>query len=109
MYSIEIIEALAQQATRSLLKLGYHNIETRIDDGYHGWPEQAPFDAVIVTAATEQLPRPLLDQLKPGGRMVLPIDDGAGRQELVALHKDTGGRISSRSVLPVRFVPFTRR
>jgi protein-L-isoaspartate(D-aspartate) O-methyltransferase len=104
-YSIEVVPAHAAAAADLLRDLGYTNIRLRCGDGYSGWPEAAPFDAVIVTAAPDHLPQPLVDQLKVGGRIVVPI--GRGDQELLTLHKDDDGlRQSSR--LPVRFVPLTR-
>jgi len=107
-YSIEIIEPVASRAAALLQQLGYKNIETRIDDGNKGWPERAPFDAIIVTAATPQVPPALLAQLKPGGRMVIPV---GGQNEVQFLHvllKRTDGAISTQRSLPVRFVPLTR-
>jgi len=104
-YSIEVVPSHAAAAADLLRDLGYTNIRLRSGDGYPGWPDAAPFDAVIVTAAPDHLPQPLVDQLKVGGRMVVPI--GLGDQELLTLHKgDDGLRQSSR--LPVRFVPLTR-
>lgn len=107
-YSIEIIESLGRQAQKTLQRLGYENITVRIGDGYHGWKEYAPFDAIVVTAAPSAIPEPLLDQLKPGGRLVIPVGEEAGIQTLQVLEKDTSGKISSRDVLPVGFVPLTR-
>jgi protein-L-isoaspartate(D-aspartate) O-methyltransferase len=106
-YSIEIVAPLADQAGAVLRELGYDQVRTRIGDGYDGWPEQAPFDAIIVTAAVKQIPGPLLAQLKPGGRMAVPIEEAVMDQQLMAVDKDADGRLSSRRVLPVRFVPFT--
>lgn len=106
-FTIEIVEPLAQQATERLKSLGYSNVTVRSGDGYAGWPEQAPFDAIIVTAGAERIPRPLIAQLKPGGRMVIPV--GSGDQKLVVLEKLSDGTIRSHAVLPVTFVPFTRR
>jgi len=106
-YSIEIVAPLAEQAAAVLQDLGYGQVRTRIGDGYDGWPEQAPFDAIIVTAAVKQVPIPLLTQLKPGGRMAVPIEEAPLNQQLVAIAKDPDGKLSSRRVLPVRFVPFT--
>ncbi|MCB9869024.1 MAG: protein-L-isoaspartate(D-aspartate) O-methyltransferase [Planctomycetes bacterium] len=103
-YSIEIVENLANQARKTLGELGYRNVHVRAGDGYRGWPEHAPFDAIVVTAAPEHVPQPLLDQLAVGGRMVLPV--GGARQELVILEKTAAGT-TRRSVLPVRFVPMT--
>jgi protein-L-isoaspartate(D-aspartate) O-methyltransferase len=106
-YSIEIVAPLAERAGAVLHELGYDQIRTRIGDGYHGWPEEAPFDAIIVTAAVKQVPGPLLAQLKPGGRMAVPIEEALMDQQLIAVDKDASGNLSSRRVLPVRFVPFT--
>ena len=106
-YSIEIVEALGIQARERLNRLGYDNIQVRIGDGYAGWPEQAPFDAIIVTAAAEQIPEPLIEQLKPGGRMAIPVGAAWSTQELILLSKDEDGQVSKRSVLPVAFVPLT--
>ena len=104
-YTIEIIEALAQRAGAGLQHLGYTNIQMRVGDGCQGWPEAAPFDAVIVACAPEQVPQPLVDQLREGGRMIIPIGP-AWEQNLVLLHKQ-GGRLEKSAVLPVRFVPMT--
>jgi protein-L-isoaspartate(D-aspartate) O-methyltransferase len=104
-YSIEIVEPLAQLARRTLASLGFDNIHVRVGDGYRGWPEAAPFDAILVTAAPAEIPAPLLDQLKPGGRMVLPL--GATVQDLLVLTKRSDGGFDRTTVLPVRFVPMT--
>lgn len=107
-YSIEIVPALGEQAQRRLVQLGFHNIEGRIGDGYHGWQEQAPFDGIIVTAAAPEIPPPLIQQLKPGGRLVIPVgSDFFGAQELMLVEKNLLGEVSERSVLPVAFVPLT--
>ena len=103
--TIEIIEPLAHRAEADLKRLGYTNIFVRAGDGYQGWPEAAPFDAVIVTCAPEQVPQPLIDQLKDGGRMIVPVGE-IGAQELVMFHK-RGGELEKRAVLKVRFVPMT--
>ena len=87
--------------------LGYDNIATRIADGYYGWEEHAPFDAIVVTAAASQIPPPLLRQLKPGGRMVIPIGGSFQVQQLVLIEKQPDGAITTRQILPVRFVPLT--
>jgi protein-L-isoaspartate(D-aspartate) O-methyltransferase len=107
-YSIEIIEPLGLEAARVLAAAGYQNVHTRVGDGYAGWPQEAPFDAIIVTAAAPELPQPLIDQLKPGGRLVLPLDAAGGGQSLTVIEKDAAGATTSRSVLRVRFVPFAR-
>src|SRR6266516_2871258 len=104
-YSIEIIEPLAQRAETDLKRLGYKNVTVRAGDGYKGWPEAAPFDAIIVTCAPENVPQPLVEQLKDGGRMIIPVGP-AGNQELVLLRKQ-GNRLEKRATLPVRFVPMT--
>ena len=104
-YSIEIVPALASRAARDLERLGYQNIHTRTGDGYQGWPEAAPFDAVIVTCAPEDVPEPLVGQVKDGGRMIIPVGP-AGDQKLILLRK-LGGRLQREAVLPVRFVPMT--
>ncbi len=104
-YTIEIIEDLAKRAAADLKRLSYTNVHVRAGDGYKGWPEAAPFDAIIVTCAPEKVPQPLVDQLKDGGRMIIPI----GRmweQELVLLRKQ-GDKLERRAILPVRFVPMT--
>jgi protein-L-isoaspartate(D-aspartate) O-methyltransferase len=106
-FTIEIIPALGKSARTRLQRLGYRRIETRIGDGYYGWPEQAPFDAIIVTAATNHIPPPLLEQLKTGGRMVIPIGNPFGAQQLVLATKDEQGRVTTRRLLPVRFVPLS--
>ncbi len=106
-YSIEIIEPLARQAALRLRALGYRNVETRIGDGYHGWKEQAPFDAIVVTAAAASIPPPLIAQLKPGGRMVIPVGSSFFTQTLMLVEKRADGRVRTRQLLPVRFVPLT--
>jgi protein-L-isoaspartate(D-aspartate) O-methyltransferase len=102
-YSIEIIEPLAKTAEATLQRLGYKNVRVKVGDGYKGWPEHAPFDAVTVTCAPDHVPQPLIDQLKEGGRMIIPVG-GFGDQELYLLEKKNG-RLQRRAVLPVRFVP----
>jgi protein-L-isoaspartate(D-aspartate) O-methyltransferase len=104
-YSVEIIEPLAQMARQTLERLGYQNAHVKHGDGYRGWPEQAPFDAVIVTCAPDKIPPDLVAQLKDGGRMIIPVGGGMN-QELVLLRK-TGDTVEKQSVLPVRFVPMT--
>ena len=101
-YNVERIEELAQHANRRLRRLGYRNIEVRTGNGYYGWPEHAPFDKIIVTAAPDLIPPPLLAQLKPGGRMVIPAgitDD----QQLMLVEKAENGKLVTRNILPVRF------
>src|SRR5881275_2660187 len=102
-YSIEIIELLAKSAEATLQRLGYKNVHVKVGDGYKGWPEHAPFDAVIVTCAPDHVPQPLIDQLKEGGRMIIPVGS-FGDQELYLLEKKNG-ELKRRAVLPVRFVP----
>lgn len=104
-YSIEIIPELAQRTQKQLRRLGYDNIETRVGDGYYGWEEHAPFDAIIVTAAASHIPPPLLRQLKPTGRMVIPVGGPFLTQQLMLVHKTAEGRVKTRQVLPVAFVP----
>lgn len=107
-YTIEIVEPLAREAARALKAAGYRNVHTRVGDGYAGWPEEAPFDAIMVTAAAPGLPQPLVDQLKPGGRLVIPLGASGAVQTLTVIEKDAQGRLIRRRVLDVRFVPFTR-
>jgi protein-L-isoaspartate(D-aspartate) O-methyltransferase len=104
-YTIEIIEPLAKTAEVTLQRLGYENVHVKAGDGYKGWPEYAPFDAITVACAPDHVPQPLVDQLKEGGRMVIPVG-GFGDQELYLLEKKNG-ELQRRSVLPVRFVPMT--
>jgi protein-L-isoaspartate(D-aspartate) O-methyltransferase len=104
-YSIELIPALGRSAAERLRALGYTNVEVRIGDGYAGWPEQAPFDAIVVTAAAPRVPPALVEQLKPGGRMVIPVGASHEAQELLVITKRADGGTESRRVLPVRFVP----
>jgi protein-L-isoaspartate(D-aspartate) O-methyltransferase len=107
-YTIEIVRPLGERAAEVLKSLGYVNVETRIGDGYLGWPEAAPFDAIVVTAAPDHMPQPLVDQLAPDGRLIAPIGSRFGVQRLQLLRKEADGRTVSRSVLEVRFVPLTR-
>ncbi len=104
-YSIELIPALGREASGRLAALGYANVEVRIGDGYAGWPEQAPFDGIVVTAAAPRVPQALVDQLKPGGRMVIPVGASYEAQELLLVEKRPDGSVEKKSVLPVRFVP----
>lgn len=102
-YTIEVVEPLGRQAQARLAELGYRNVTVRIGDGYEGWPEQAPFDKILLTAAPPDVPQKLIDQLKPGGRLVAPV--GTGWQELVVIDKDAKGRMRRRTEFPVMFVP----
>lgn len=106
-YSIEIIEPLGKEAGERLKSLGYRNVETKVGDGYYGWPEAAPFDAIMVTAAASHVPPPLLKQLKPGGRMVIPLGTQFMTQYLMLVEKQQDGSLTTRQILPVRFVPLT--
>jgi len=106
-YSIEIVAPLAEEAQRRLRELGYDNVVVKAGDGYAGWPEHAPFDAIVVTAAPERIPGPLLDQLKPGGRLVIPVGAVHAAQELRVVEKRADGSLHERSVSLVRFVPLT--
>jgi protein-L-isoaspartate(D-aspartate) O-methyltransferase len=106
-YSIEIIEPLGAQATQRLRALGYDNVTTRIGDGYYGWPKAGPFDAIVVTAAATSVPPPLIQQLKPGGRMVIPVGSSFFTQTLMLVEKGSDGRVRTQQILPVRFVPLT--
>jgi protein-L-isoaspartate(D-aspartate) O-methyltransferase len=106
-YTIEIVPELAAQATADLQRTGYQNVTTREGDGYYGWPEQAPFDAIMVTAAAGHIPSPLIEQLKPGGRMVIPVGSRFMVQHLVLVTKDDSGEIFTEQLLPVQFVPLT--
>ncbi len=108
-YTIEIIEPLANSAKARLAELGYDLVTTRQGDGYDGWAEHAPFDAIIVTAAASHIPPPLVRQLKPGGRMVVPVGPRFMVQQLVLVEKDADGKVKTRQMLPVAFVPLTRR
>ena len=106
-YSIEIIEPLGKQAAQRLRTLGYANVHTRIGDGYYGWPDAGPFDAIVVTAAASSVPPPLIKQLKPGGRMVIPVGGSFFTQTLMLIEKQFDGSIRSTQILPVLFVPLT--
>ena len=107
-YTIEIVGELARTARRRLERLGYEGVEVRHGDGYRGWPEAAPFDAVIVTAAPEEMPDALVEQLAPGGRLVAPVGPVGGVQRLTVVEKSPDGETTTRSVAPVRFVPMVR-
>jgi len=104
-YSVEILPELGARARETLVRLGYENVQVRIGDGYRGWPEAAPFDGILLTAAPHAVPPPLIAQLKPGGRMVLPI--GGFDQDLIVLTKQPDGSVREEKVIPVRFVPMT--
>lgn len=106
-YTIEIVEPLAERAARTLKAQGYENVEVRAGDGYYGWEQHAPFDAIIVTAAASHVPPPLIRQLAPGGRMVIPLGTSFMTQHLMLVEKDEDGRVGTREILPVMFVPLT--
>jgi protein-L-isoaspartate(D-aspartate) O-methyltransferase len=106
-YTVEIVEELSKQAATRLKSLNYKNIEVKTADGYHGWKEYAPFDAIVVTAAAEYVPPPLKEQLKDGGRMIIPVGSPYMVQQLMLIEK-TGNKFRTTSLLPVRFVPFKR-
>jgi protein-L-isoaspartate(D-aspartate) O-methyltransferase len=106
-YSIEIVAPLAERAAKLLRELGYANVEVKAGDGHAGWPEHAPFDAIIVTAAPDQIPQALIAQLKPGGRMAIPVGEGWFAQELLLVTKGSDGVSHQKNILPVRFVPLT--
>jgi protein-L-isoaspartate(D-aspartate) O-methyltransferase len=106
-WSIEIIEPLGLQAQTRLRRLGYDAVRLRIGDGYYGWPGQAPFDAIIVTAAASHIPPPLVKQLKVGGRMIIPVGSRFSTQELILITRVNDDEVVTRQVLPVRFVPLT--
>jgi protein-L-isoaspartate(D-aspartate) O-methyltransferase len=106
-YSIEIIDALGREALERLRALGYNNVEVRIGDGHRGWPEHAPYDGIVVTAAAKAIPEALINQLAPGGRMVIPVGPQHRSQDFALIEKRADGSISKRVVLPVMFVPMT--
>lgn len=106
-YSVEIVPELAERAAATLQRLGYANVHVRAGDGYLGWPEAAPFDAVVVTAAHPTIPEPLIEQLAVGGRLVMPVGATHATQQLTLLTKQPDGRLRERALLPVRFVPVT--
>jgi protein-L-isoaspartate(D-aspartate) O-methyltransferase len=105
-FSIEIVETVASQASKRLSVLGYHNVNVRVGDGYQGWPDEAPFDAILLSAAPPHIPKPLLDQLRVGGRMVVPV--GGAFQDLLVITKSADG-LEKRTVIPVRLSPMTGR
>ena len=106
-FTIEIIEPLGNQAKERLKQLNYNNVNVRIGDGYYGWEEHGLFDGIVVTAATSHIPPPLIHQLKPGGRMVIPVGSRFMVQQLVLVEKDAKGKVTTRQILPVMFVPLT--
>ena len=106
-YTIEIVPELGERAAGTLQEQGFENVETRVADGYHGWPEAAPFDGIVVTAAAGQIPPPLVEQLEPGGKMIIPIGTPFSAQMLMLIEKQQDGSITTRQILPVQFVPFT--
>jgi len=106
-YTIEIIEPLGNEARERLQRLNYKNVHVRIGDGYYGWKEHGPYDGIVVTAAASHIPPPLIQQLKPGGRMVIPVGSRFMVQQLVLVEKDAKGKLTTRQLLPVRFVPLT--
>ena len=108
-YSVEIIKELYVQARNTLEKNGYHTVRLRHGDGYYGWPEAAPFDGIIVTCAAGEIPPPLIEQLAPGGRMLIPVGKRFGTQYLILVMKNQDGSISSRNLMSVRFVPLVRK
>jgi protein-L-isoaspartate(D-aspartate) O-methyltransferase len=108
-YTIELEESLGRRAQAALAEQQYDNVSVHIGDGYGGWPEHAPFDIIIVTAAPEQVPQPLLDQLKPGGRLIVPVGPRFTVQQLQLIEKDAAGAMHTRNVSPVMFVPLRRR
>jgi protein-L-isoaspartate(D-aspartate) O-methyltransferase len=108
-YSIEILPELAQSARERLQRLGFRNITVRQGDGYQGWPDSAPFDGILVTAGATEVPKPLVDQLKPGGRMVIPVGPSSADQVLKVIEKHPDGSTRIKEIAPVRFVPLRRR
>jgi protein-L-isoaspartate(D-aspartate) O-methyltransferase len=108
-YSIEIIQPLVAFSTKNLQSAGYHAVAQRHGDGYFGWPEVAPFDGIIVTCAAGHVPPPLLQQLKPGGKMIIPVGKRFGTQHLILITKKDDNSISSKTIMPVRFVPLVRK
>jgi protein-L-isoaspartate(D-aspartate) O-methyltransferase len=108
-YTIELEQRLSRSAAQVLQKLEFDNVTVRTGDGYVGWPEVAPFDIILVTAAPDHVPKPLLDQLRPGGRLVVPVGDAYSTQELQLIEKTAAGDIRTTNVSAVRFVPLRRR
>jgi protein-L-isoaspartate(D-aspartate) O-methyltransferase len=107
-FTVEIIQTLATQAAETLTNLGFKNVSCRCVDGFFGWPEHAPYDAIMVTAAASEIPPPLIEQLKPGGRLVIPVGHPFDYQNLVLVEKSLAGEVSERTILGVAFVPLTR-
>ena len=107
-YTIEIVDSLAERAAATLTRLGVDNVTVKAGDGYAGWPEHAPFDAIVVTAAPDTVPAPLIEQLAPGGRLVIPVGPAGRTQMLKVMTKQEDGAVRTRDVVPVVFVPFTR-
>jgi len=107
-YTLEVVEPLARRASQLLGELGYANVAGRTGDGYEGWPEHAPFDSIVVTAAAPDVPQPLVDQLKPGGRLVIPVGGAGDVQQLLVVDKLDDRATARRRTLPVRFVPLVR-
>jgi len=108
-FSVELVDPLAQSAASTLRRLGYANVTVRSGDGYLGWPDEAPFDIILVTAAPEEVPPALVAQLKPGGRLIVPVGRVWDVQDLQLIEKDATGKVSTRSVIPVRFVPMVKK
>jgi protein-L-isoaspartate(D-aspartate) O-methyltransferase len=108
-FSVELLDPLARSAADTLRRLGYDNVTVRSGDGYAGWPDEAPFDIILVTAAPEDVPAALIAQLKPGGRLVVPVGRVYDVQDLQLIEKDATGRVSTRSIIPVRFVPMLKK
>jgi len=108
-FSVELVDDLAQSAAAALRRFGYSNVTVRSGDGYLGWPDEAPFDIILVTAAPEEVPAALVAQLKPGGRLIVPVGRVYDVQDLKLVEKDASGRITTRSVIPVRFVPMVKK
>ncbi len=108
-FSMEIIEPLGNSAAERLIRLGYKNVRVRVGDGYNGWPQEGPFDGIVVTAAASHVPPPLVRQLKNGGRMIIPVGSSFSVQHLVLVEKDQLGVVRTRQLLPVRFVPLVGR
>lgn len=106
-FTIEIVEELGIRAGKDLARLGFDNVEVRVGDGYYGWEGEAPFDSILVAAASSHIPPPLVQQLKPGGRMIIPVGSRFLTQHLVLVEKDLEGGVRTRQILPVRFVPLT--